>query len=253
MICLRCDNTEFLPKQDAVIEQEFRGETFHVQCPALACSNCGWITMELNQVDELRKLTADAYREKHGLLTSSKIKAIRKLLGKNQRDFAAMLGVGEASVKRWETGFVQEKAYDRLIRMTLGKAMPGLFPAEPSQMVWFDPQEVDATIEISFEVQGPAPVPEPVRLSQSRWDYQSYGQTVSQPKAQCQMFLSHVGEESVCGLSPPDPTAKEVFSFSMLSPHRTEGIEKQIARQTQHSNWHTVNYADAIATFAIAA
>jgi hypothetical protein len=45
------------------------------------------------------------------------IKAIRKLLGKNQREFAAFLGVGEASVKRWETWLVQEKSSDQLIRI----------------------------------------------------------------------------------------------------------------------------------------
>jgi len=117
MICLRCDNEEFVPKQDAVIEQELKGEAFHVQTPALACSKCGWITVDAQTTEELRRRTADAYRKKHGLLTSVQIKALRKMLGMNQPEFAAFLGVGEASVKRWETWLVQEKSSDQLIRM----------------------------------------------------------------------------------------------------------------------------------------
>lgn len=35
----------------------------------------------------------------------------------SQRDFAAFLGVGVASVKRWEVGLIQDEAMDRLIRL----------------------------------------------------------------------------------------------------------------------------------------
>ena len=35
----------------------------------------------------------------------------------SQRDFAKYLGVGEASVKRWEAGHIQDESSDRLIRM----------------------------------------------------------------------------------------------------------------------------------------
>ena len=116
MNCLRCDNHEFVRKDHAVIEQEFRGENLKVKSPAMACSKCGWVTVGLNQLDELRRSTADAYREKHGLLTSQQIRHYRKLLGKSQREFADFLHVGEASVKRWETWLVQERGSDELIR-----------------------------------------------------------------------------------------------------------------------------------------
>lgn len=121
MICIKCENEVFAEKPSAVIEQEFRGERLKVKMTASACTKCGWTTLSLGQTDELRRLTADAYREQHDLLTSVQIKAIRKLLGKNQREFAAFLGAGEASVKRWETWLVQEKSSDQLIRMKCEK------------------------------------------------------------------------------------------------------------------------------------
>ena len=117
MICIKCDNEEFAEKPNAIIEQEFRGEKLNVKTTAMACTKCGWTTLTLKQTDELRRKTADAYREKHGLLTSVQIKSARKLLNMSQREFAAFLGVGEASVKRWETWLVQEKGNDQLIRV----------------------------------------------------------------------------------------------------------------------------------------
>ena len=71
MICLRCNNEEFAVKPDAELEQEFRGETMKVVTPAMACTNCGWITIGPGQLDELRRRTADRYRGNHGLLTST--------------------------------------------------------------------------------------------------------------------------------------------------------------------------------------
>ncbi len=116
MICIKCENEVFAEKPNAIIEQEFRGEKLKVRTTASACTKCGWTTLTLRQTDEVRRLAADAYRRKHGLLTSEQIKAIRNLKGMSQRDFAAFLGVGEASVKRWETWLVQENSSDQLIR-----------------------------------------------------------------------------------------------------------------------------------------
>lgn len=116
MICIQCDNEVFADKPNAIIEQEFRGELLQVKMTASACTKCGWQTLALGQTDELRKRTADTYREKHGLLTSTTIKLIRQMKGMSQVEFAAFLEVGVASVKRWETWQVQEKLYDQLIR-----------------------------------------------------------------------------------------------------------------------------------------
>jgi putative zinc finger/helix-turn-helix YgiT family protein len=117
MICLRCNSEEFDVKPDTEMEQEFRGEMIKVTAPAMECVKCGWRTLALDQADELRKRTADAYRRKHRLLTSEQIKAVRRVLRMSQRQFAEFLRVGEASVKRWETWQVQDASSDELIRV----------------------------------------------------------------------------------------------------------------------------------------
>ncbi|MGA2556578.1 MAG: type II TA system antitoxin MqsA family protein [Verrucomicrobiota bacterium] len=117
MICLKCESEDFVLKPDAVVEQEFRGETFKVTSPVMECKQCGWRALAEEQMDELGRRTADAYREKHNLLTSEEIKALRLSLKMSQRQFAGFLRVGEASVKRWEHWKVQDPSSDELIRL----------------------------------------------------------------------------------------------------------------------------------------
>lgn len=116
MICLRCDNEHFAPAE-AEVKQEFRGEALAVKTPVMICQQCGWHTVGNDQISELRRRTADAYRKKHGLLTSTQIRAMRENFGMSQAQFADFLHVGVASVKRWETWLVQEASSDELIRV----------------------------------------------------------------------------------------------------------------------------------------
>jgi putative zinc finger/helix-turn-helix YgiT family protein len=115
MICFKC-NSEAFDVCEANVRQVFRGEQFDVKAHVSVCKSCGWQTLGVGQADALRKKTVEEYRRKHGLLTSTEIKARREMLGMSQQAFAKFIDVSVASVKRWETGFVQEPVYDRLIR-----------------------------------------------------------------------------------------------------------------------------------------
>ena len=225
MICLQCDNEEFLPKQDAVIEQEFRGEAFRIQVPALACAKCGWIAVDLQQADELRKRTADAYRKKHGLLTSDEIRAFRKLLRKTQREFAAFLGVGEASVKRWETWLKQEKGNDNLMRIKCEKALLDQLAQKSSNTMWIS-WEVDPT-EVVHGIASPAGPPH--AGSSSRWDY------APQPEPECELDMEFpdIAHSELAGPSPPERCADGAFSSSTPSPDGTEGVEEENATELE--------------------
>ena len=66
---------------------------------------------------EYMRLAADVYRRKHSLLTSEDIRERRERVNMAQEEFARYLGVGSASVKRWEVGQVQDRAMDNLIRV----------------------------------------------------------------------------------------------------------------------------------------
>lgn len=137
LVCLRCSHEVFAAAISKVT-QEFRDEALEVSTEVMKCTHCGWQTLAPGQLNALRVATADAYRTKHGLLRSDEIRAIRGKLGMSQRDFAAHLRVGEASIPRWESHTVQEAIYDRAIR----QAANGKFGIEPT--------ESGSTFELEF-------------------------------------------------------------------------------------------------------
>jgi hypothetical protein len=78
--------------------------------------------MDGGQMNTLRRSAADKYRKQHNLLTSEDIIKYRALLGMSQAAFASYLKVGEASVKRWETYYVQDVVQDDHIRLKCDEA-----------------------------------------------------------------------------------------------------------------------------------
>lgn len=115
MNCYQCGN-ETVARQ-AKIPGEYAGEKFSVEAEAMVCPKCGHVALHASQIDAFTTKLADAFRVKHGLLTSQEIRFIRNRLGMSQEDFAKYLNVGVASVKRWELGKVQDKSSDELIRL----------------------------------------------------------------------------------------------------------------------------------------
>jgi putative zinc finger/helix-turn-helix YgiT family protein len=60
------------------------------------------------------------FRRAAGLLAPEEIRQGREKLGLTQKQFANLLGVGEATVSRWETGAqIQQCAMDRFLRVCL--------------------------------------------------------------------------------------------------------------------------------------
>jgi putative zinc finger/helix-turn-helix YgiT family protein len=125
LVCLQCEHASFEPAEANVI-QELRGESFTVLTPVMRCARCGWQTLGPGQIDALRVRTADAYRRAHDLLTSEDIRARRERLRMSQRQFADYLGVGAASIPRWEGAQIQEPVYDQKIREKTDRCLGAL-------------------------------------------------------------------------------------------------------------------------------
>lgn len=94
-----------------------------MQTEGLKCPICGYETIEGARMAEFRRLVADEYRKEHGLLTSTQIRSLRKSLGMNQEEFAGHLGVGIASVKRWEMGKIQDRRSNDCIIREVGRGV----------------------------------------------------------------------------------------------------------------------------------
>ncbi|WP_194848347.1 type II TA system antitoxin MqsA family protein [Candidatus Neptunochlamydia vexilliferae] len=121
MKCLECNKTQFV-EQKIRFTPEIKGETVEVIVPCMVCKSCQSPLMNTEQMNVLRRASADKYRENHSLLTSSQIIAYREKLGMSQSAFARYLGTGEASIKRWETYYIQDMSQDELIRLKCDEA-----------------------------------------------------------------------------------------------------------------------------------
>lgn len=116
MKCFECAKGKLIPKV-AEVQGEVRGEKYSVQTEAMLCSRCGAQVLTDAQSAAYSIAIADAYRERHGLLTSRELKRIRQRFGLSQRAFARRFrGISLASLKRWEAGAIQDEAHDELLR-----------------------------------------------------------------------------------------------------------------------------------------
>jgi putative zinc finger/helix-turn-helix YgiT family protein len=95
------------------------GRAYRVEIPALTvpqCKNCQAISID----DDADHEISAAFRRQAGLLAPQEIRQGRAKLGLTQKQFANLLGVGEATVSRWETGAqIQQRAMDRFLRVCL--------------------------------------------------------------------------------------------------------------------------------------
>jgi putative zinc finger/helix-turn-helix YgiT family protein len=94
-----------------------RGEDIEVESRVAVCSTCGedvWLD-ELE--DETLARAYAEYRRRHRLLQPEEMQQIRRRWGLGQRAFALLLGWGEITLHRYETGSLQDSAHDVQLRM----------------------------------------------------------------------------------------------------------------------------------------
>lgn len=83
------------------------------------CPVCGEITVEIPWIAQLHRCIGWMVVLKNSFLTGQEMIYLRKMLRKNQREMAEILGVGQVALNRWEreTRKGHTKAMDSLFRM----------------------------------------------------------------------------------------------------------------------------------------
>lgn len=116
--CPICGYNEI--KEKSITETfEYKGKTTEIKdYIVFECPDCGESFVDSKTIKNTEKIIRDFQRKVDGLLTSDEIKKIRKSLGFTQKDLGTILGGGEKSFARYESGKVtQSKAMDNLIRI----------------------------------------------------------------------------------------------------------------------------------------
>jgi putative zinc finger/helix-turn-helix YgiT family protein len=98
---------------------DVRGESIPVEFEYFHCDQCHE-SYEIQRPDyDPLEVAYREYRERRGLLQPEKIKELRKELGLSQKAFSNLLGVGIATLNRYENGALQSEAHDQVIRLTV--------------------------------------------------------------------------------------------------------------------------------------
>ena len=129
MDCPLCDKTHEVEERKRIAEITLKGDRVTYEERFYFCANA---TEEENEFEtgsmtnENLLNARNAYRVKHGLLTSDEIVAIRESYGLSQVDLARLLGWGEATISRYESKAIQDEAYDTMLRLIKNNPLQAL-------------------------------------------------------------------------------------------------------------------------------
>ena len=93
-----------------------RGRKIEVPVRAEVCAECGEALGSDEQDQQVLDAVHAEYRSQADLLTPKGIKEVRNRYRLSQKSFAALLGMSEATINRYEQGALQDPAHDTAIR-----------------------------------------------------------------------------------------------------------------------------------------
>lgn len=112
--CVVCGEERDVRHETQQTEFEVRGETLVLDLPVKVCQSCG--TIEEEEGIDPAEIAFAEFRRRRGLLTPEEIRTVRKDYRLSQKSLAAVLGMSEATINRYEGGGLQDEAHDQAIR-----------------------------------------------------------------------------------------------------------------------------------------
>jgi len=115
--CPNCEKETEQEYIDKIEDINIRGEVIPINLKYYKCKECGEeFEIPHPEYDPL-DLAYREYRSRKGLKQPEEIKNYRKELGLTQKEFSKILGIGIATLNRYENGALQSEAHDRIIRL----------------------------------------------------------------------------------------------------------------------------------------
>lgn len=89
---------------------------FTITAMVPVCPRCGAELFDRETENQNQHKLYEKYREKHNLLSPGAIRTIREKYGLSQKSFSRLLGFGEITIHRYESGSIQDRVHDSIIR-----------------------------------------------------------------------------------------------------------------------------------------
>jgi putative zinc finger/helix-turn-helix YgiT family protein len=114
--CPNCEDYRATKTLERPERYSVRGADIEVRVKTSVCAECGEVIGADDDDAAVLNAVYAEYRRRKDLLSPEKIKEIRKRYSLSQKSFAALLGMSEATVNRYEQGGLQDPAHDTAIR-----------------------------------------------------------------------------------------------------------------------------------------
>lgn len=115
-LCLICMEEHEVHTVILEVTEEFKSEEVSFDATYEYCDQADEYLESEDMIKANSLAMKDAYREKLGILTSKDIIAIRNKYEISQKDFSDVLDWGRATITRYETQQVQDRAHDDILR-----------------------------------------------------------------------------------------------------------------------------------------
>lgn len=111
-VCGREVNTKIINRKEVF---KVCGEDIEIDTEIMVCAECG-AELFNEKLDAATLVDAyNEYRRRHKLLLPEEIIKIRKQYGLSQRSFAKLLNWGDKTIRRYESGTVQDRVHNSLL------------------------------------------------------------------------------------------------------------------------------------------
>lgn len=117
--CPVCNETNKLEVIRVAKKIPIRKDTIVVDVEYYKCSVCGEEFLVPKPQDDPFEKAYRLYRQKRKMLQPSEIRDFRNRYNLTQSELANLLGLGGATISRYETGKIQDESHDTLLRLAL--------------------------------------------------------------------------------------------------------------------------------------
>lgn len=121
-LCTNCEKEadfELVSKEETIM---VRNEPIVVETQYYKCRQCGDEVLDPASGIDPFTMAYDECRRRHGLLKPSEIAGWRKTYNLTQGDLARLIGIGTATLSRYENGSLQDESHDKLLRFVMEPA-----------------------------------------------------------------------------------------------------------------------------------
>ena len=94
-----------------------RGDPIKIEAEIAICQKCGARIFDEERDSRNLGIAYSRYREKHNLLSPDEIRRTREKYGLSQRALSRLLGWGEITIHRYESGSIQDNVHDSTLRL----------------------------------------------------------------------------------------------------------------------------------------